>query len=1034
MEWLPDDNALKQAGVLDPPRARRILSALPGQGVTDEDVEHLMPVLLAALKESPDPDRALNNFERWTRSVTSRTTHFRYLCGHPVALNLFFRVCGNSQLFSDILVRNPEYFEILARPEVRDLQRTPDALYRELSTYVDIVQNPQMKLDAMRRFKQREFLRIGARDLLGLADVSETAREFSHLADACVQKCLEISAAGIHQKFGMQHQGAAVPFVVVALGKHGGEELNYSSDIDIVFAYAEPSVPLPVPTADYANRLAEGIVQSLTQEMHSGRLFRVDVRLRPEGRFGALVRTLESYRAYWESWAEPWEVQVLLKARVVAGDPALGAEFTRAAQRVAYRPRISAEFAEAIRHNKRRIEQKAVMEGVEQTNVKIGRGGIRDIEFLVQLMQLQHGGKQPMLRCANTLEALALLRTAGLITPKEESELAEDYRWLRTVEHRLQLLFDLQTQNLPTKPEERALLARRLGYPDAEAFEADRRFRTERVHAHYARLFGDAGTHPPAENDILPLLDILSEPSAVEALTHRLQAMGFAEPKRAAADIRSASWGGDFGLADPETRAAFRGIAQNLLEECVRTGDPDTAFRGVELIAQSAPHRGSIYRALGESSELMHRLCVLSAAAPSAAAAIARHSEWLDLLVSEEVVDPDPKPLEVMTSELSARLRTALRRTSAGSAWESSSYWDALAHWIHRERLRITAREVWGESDAPSIGVELSDMAQVVLHSLVETARKCLVFDLSDPSAGAALQSAAVVGLGKLGGRELGFGSDWDILLVYQGAVGEVGTASPAATALTRLAEMLAAAPQRLAARGVTAEIDLRLRPEGRFGALVRTVDELTDYYRTSALTWERQVLTRSRVLFGASDTADLYRSLVKEVLFTRPASEETLAEIVAMKRRIETERLKPEERHRDLKLGFGGMMDIEFLVQALQMQLGSRLPQIRLPGTAAALRALSAVGHMPAPTARRLEETYALLARVRNRLHLRGVHADALPKEPSRMRPLALALGYADMADETGGQRLQRDLSERMEAARTEWQKFAEKFRKDPR
>src|SRR5882672_5621985 len=230
------DRELSALGLADVVRARQMLQSLSGQGITDEDVSQLLPFLFISLNSSPDPDRALLNFERWMTSVTGRYTHFQLLLRHPRALDIFFAVCGTSQLFSDILVQNPEYFEILSNPGVRGGARTASALYRDLSGFIDAIVRPELKLEAMRRFKQREFLRIGTRDLLGLADLPTTIREFSNLADACVQKCLQIGEIQLRERFG---EGAAVPFAVIAMGKLGGRELNYSSDIDLMFVYSE---------------------------------------------------------------------------------------------------------------------------------------------------------------------------------------------------------------------------------------------------------------------------------------------------------------------------------------------------------------------------------------------------------------------------------------------------------------------------------------------------------------------------------------------------------------------------------------------------------------------------------------------------------------------------------------------------------------------------------------------------------------------------------------------------------------------------
>jgi glutamate-ammonia-ligase adenylyltransferase len=1001
---------LRDLGLSDPERGLRIVRSLAGQGVTDDVVDELLPTLFAALRKSPDPDRALNNFSRWAESVTSRFTHIQYLLRHPAALDIFFNVAGVSQLFSDILVRNPEYFEILANPGMRgsaaDRSKPSSVVYRELSGFVGHIQRTELKLEAMRRFKQREILRIGTRDILGLADMPSTAREFSNLADASVQKCVEIAIAELREKHGVEPP----PFIVVGMGKLGGQELNYSSDIDLMFVCGDDHTSEGSPAEgraplSLAHTLAEFVINALSKNTQNGHLFRVDVRLRPEGRFGALVRTLSSYRTYYESWAEPWERQSLIKARVVAGDTRLAQQFADMVRPFVYRRGITSDFVEAIRQNKERIEQKAQLEKVTHTNVKVGYGGIRDIEFAAQLLQLLLGGRDDRLRTSNTLEALARLRQAGAITPAEAEDLAEDYQFLRTVEHRLQILYERQTQALPTDPAERNLLAKRLGYPDSAAFDADYTRRTERVHGHFQRLFyGEAGQRKPSTDMWRELLGNADSEAASVSLVQALEAEGFREPERAFASLRAAVNGTNYGLADPESRAQFLAIAQRLIDACARTGSPDSALQGIDALAQAMPNPALLYRMLEEGDEILDRFARLSASSLPLVQSLARRLEWMDLLISDEVVDRQLKSAEAYAEELAER---------TGGAKTVERFWESVALFVQREHLRIGARDVWGEIGPAGVAAELTALAEAVLQTLVDYA-----VDHADVSAKPVLESIAVIGLGKLGGRELGYSSDWDIVLTY--SRGNEPLTGDNADALHQVAEFVINAGQSLTPRGAPVEVDARLRPEGRVGALAYTPDEYRDYYTRSALTWERQVLTRARPIAGRAETAAAYIQAAQDVIYAAPLSDEARAEIQAMKRRIETERLKPAERWTDVKLGHGGMSDIEFTVQMLQMQHGHAHPQVRVPGTIDALHALAAAGALPAPDAARLAETYLHYIAIRNRLALLGGHAaDTLPADPARLRSLAVGLGAADTPHETAEAQFARRFDERMHETR---------------
>jgi len=1009
---------LRAYGLADPERGLRILRSLAGQGVTDDVVDELLPTLVAALRKSPDPDRALNNFSRWTEAVTSRYTHFQYLLRHPAALDIFFNICGVSQLFSDILVRNPEYFEILANPGVRgtsvDRAKPSGVVYRELSGFVDSVQRTELKLEAMRRFKQREILRIGTRDILGLADMPATAREFSNLADACVQKCCEIAIVELREK----HHAEPPPFIVVGMGKLGGQELNYSSDIDLMFVCGdEPAVSSraveqsKIPDfLSVAHTMAEFVINALSRNTQNGHLFRVDVRLRPEGRFGALVRTLSSYRAYYESWAEPWERQSLLKARVVAGDTRLAEEFAEMLRPFVWRRAVTSDFIEAIRRNKERIEQKAEIEKVTHTNVKVGFGGIRDIEFTAQILQLQLGGRDARLRTPNTLEALARLRQAGALTHAEAAELSEDYQFLRTVEHRLQILYERQTQSLPTDPIERALLARRLGYAGAEEFDADYARRTQRVHDHFQRLFyGGSGPRPGAADMWRELLANADSEAARVSLLQALDAEGFREPDRAWASLRAAVAGTSYGQADPESRAQFLAIAGRLIDACGRTGAPDSALQAIETLAQAMPNPAGLYRTLSEGDEILDRFCRLGAASLPLMQSLARHLEWMDLLVSDEVVDPALKTMDLYREELDERV---------GGARTADALWDGLALYIQRERLRIGARDVWGEVGPAGVTAELSALAEAVIGAILEFAIDTARESGQREETSRLLKSVAIIGLGKLGGGELGYGSDWDILIVYERPKDGISDVSMAA--LHQVAELVVNAGQPLTPRGAPVEIDARLRPEGRVGALAYTPAELRDYYLHSALTWERQVLTRARPVAGNRETAAAYMRAVHEAIYREPLSDAAKAEIQGMKRRIETERLKSEERWTDVKLGHGGLSDIEFAVQSLQMRHGSTHPRVRAQGTVDALHALAAIGAIPAPDAVRLADTFLHWTAVRNRLALLGgLSTDVLPTDPARLRSLAVGLGAADTPTEAAESAFARRFDERMHETR---------------
>jgi len=1092
------EDDLRAIGLEDAAKALQFVQEMAGQGVTDDDLAPLIPLLLKALRGSPDPDRALSSFARWFAAVSGRYSHLQTLLRHPIALDIFCLVTGCSQYFADLLVRQPECFEIIANPGVRGGTKSAATLYREVSGIVDICQQPGLKRDALRRWKAREMLRIGVRDLIGLADMPATAREFSNLADACVQKAYDIALAThpLAASFpdsptpNTQHPTPSLPFAVIGMGKLGGQELNYSSDIDLMFVHGD-TLPERVELADgrkldttaYLGRLAETLVKALSEDTVNGHVFRVDMRLRPEGRFGALTRSLSSFRAYYESWAENWERQALLKARFVAGDRALGEAFMEMVTPFVYRRYVTVDFLEDIRANKRRIEQKCAMEGQTLTNVKTGYGGIRDIEFLVQLLQLQFGGARPGLRTPNTLAAIQRLRHARFLTDSEARELAEDYQFLRTLEHRLQLLHGFQTQTLPPPEDkaERLRVARRMSFLDAEAFEAELDFRRQRVHAYLDRLFYNAVPtseptalleNPPGEwRDLDELLDNIETPAAQERLRERLQAAGFRDLPNALRALQLPMRGNEFGEMPPDTPVEFKAIAPRLLTLLAHAPDPDAGLEGIEAIATAVPNRAQLYASFDDSPQFMERLVQLAAAAPPLLKRLTRHLEWMEtLFASEEDLTPRPPSLNrsagkgelqeeastvVASSEQPAGKRTSLQNrpplpsepaSDSGKgdgglgelservqgAKRHESKLEAMARFYQRETLRIGARDVWDEADVVATMTALSHLADAMLQTLLDVCAEPLIAAHSEPEfARRVLARVAVVGLGKLGGAELGYSSDWDVLFVYdeERQRGDAARSGERFDLVNTLVQKVIAASKELAPRGANIEIDLRLRPWGRKGALIHTLQGFIEYYRTTAEMWERQAALKVRAVAGNPAVGRRFERILHAVSFGHGLSKEEDAAVQAMKRRIEAERLKPSERETDLKLGYGGLSDIEWLAQRLQLRHGPRHPSLRVSNTLRALSALATLRLLDNAEADVLSATYCLLTRLRNAMFLQtGTPQDALPDAPLRRRALARLFGYMDEGETRAEARLWEDIqAHRAEVRRIFEQRFYE-------
>ncbi|MBI3946453.1 MAG: hypothetical protein HY321_11080, partial [Armatimonadetes bacterium] len=522
------------AGVRDADGARRTLAGLLRAAPDPASFERLARLLLSHLPACADADMALGNFDRWLSQLGYSLSVQRLLAEDERLLARLLRVFAASQYFADILCRDPSYYEFLVEADALAPPRAPEEVRAEVARAVAPFRTYEGRLDALRRAKRREILRIGVRDVIGLATFEEVVAELSAFADAAVTEACRIARAETERRSG---PADGLEFAVIAMGKLGGRELNYSSDIDLMFVYRGGARHV-----EAAHRIGERVIQALSRATAQGYVFRVDMRLRPEGQVGPLVRSLDAYREYYENAMDHWERQALLKARFVAGDAALGADFHALIEPHVYRPAVDPELVEELRVNKLRIEARTEVAGERYTNVKDGYGGIRDIEFTVQLLQLLFGGRRPELRTGNTLDGLAALERTGVLDAGEHHAIREAYEFLRVVEHRLQIMDERAVRCLPAAEDDLRRLARRLPRvwsrdPGAELITEYRR-RTGTVRAFHRRHFFDPF---PGEADVPAglgelLLALDTEP-ARQRLRQYLVSRGFSRPERAVRDL-----------------------------------------------------------------------------------------------------------------------------------------------------------------------------------------------------------------------------------------------------------------------------------------------------------------------------------------------------------------------------------------------------------------------------------------------------------------------------------------------------------------
>ena len=889
------------------------------------------PLVLKALKadakRTAHPRRALTNLHRFLLTGFS-SAWIRDFHEHRLLQQILLELFAQSQFLADILVRNPELFRWLTATNVLQATATKEQYAFDAVHAASLFQRIEKKVDSLKRFHRRELLRIGARQILKEADVRTTSEELSALADSIVEAALALAYDQIAEGI-----PASLPrgLAVIGLGKLGGEELNFSSDIDLMFVYDEdgpltPAIGRIATLHEYYSRVAEYVVRRLTEHTSEGHLYRVDMRLRPDGQSGPLAISRSAYMAYYEARGELWERQMLIKARVIAGDQEAGERWRKDIRPFVYHKTLLSSPIEEIAAIKTRIESKLDA----GTNIKLGSGGIRDIEFAVQALQLLNGGGNAELQTASTLRALESLSTARHLKAREAAGLQRAYAFLRTVEDRLQLLHGLQEHSLPESPEEKRVLSKQLGHASSAAFERELMKHQRHIRAVFSSVFGIS---PSGKEGI---------DGAASAVSPRdLKQAGFINHALALRNLNALS------LEIPALRLeeGLRGF----LKSVRRRGAPDRGLGNLCALAASAPIKRALAQAAANEAglDLMLLLC-------------SRTSKYVTLLSRE------PLLFEALVGRSGDLL-------GPGFGWSFLKSSD-LPRYKQYNEFKIVLRFLAGETPIRVFTRELSDLADEILGIAFERSRE------STPEC--ARTRVAVLGLGKLGGRELSVGSDLDVMLIYQ----EEGGAA-AARAVNALGRILRQSLERVYA------VDFRLRPEGKNAPLATEIEYYAQYLKDRASLWERQALVKTRFLagdkdFGASTVEILRQFTCKTEL---PASWKN--DIAAMRTRMAVERSKHDPRA-DLKVGAGGLVDLEFLVQATQLRFGRQLPEAMQSNTFEAVAALAAAGFLKKKMAARVTENLGFMRKLEACIRLNSEVQDfVLPAEPDRLQVIAASM-----------------------------------------
>jgi len=915
-----------------------------------------------------DPDAAVEGMLRVARRDPAP---LRAVFGDASARDRAWRVFGASQGFAEFFFRHPEQLSVLEErvstlPSSDELRERLLAAVGEQDGFAS--SGEDAAIVALRIAYRRNLAAIAAFDLTAhnpVMVVGEVAAALADIAGAALEASLAVARRRVADALGEQ-QVAATQLAIIGMGKAGARELNYVSDVDVIFVggTSDEDVVAESRAIDIATRLARETMRGLSGIEIEPPLWEVDAALRPEGKQGALVRSLASHVAYYDRWAKSWEFQALLKARPLAGDAQLGADYIAAMQPKVFSSAARENFVDSVQRMRERV-----MEHIDPADVpyqiKLGAGGLRDIEFTVQLLQLVHGLTDPRLRTRGTLETVDALVDGGYIGRADAGTFADDYRILRLMEHRLQLRELSRTHLMPRTPAGLRILARSSGLADSgEAIWARwesvrREVRDIHTRLFYRPLLSAVAALPEDERTL-----------STEQAHDRLMAIGFRDPAGALRHIGALTT----GLSRKAT------IQRHLMPIMVRWfadgSDPDYALLAFRRISERLGDTPWFLRMLRDSSgaaESLTRLLSSSRYVGDLMEWIPESVAWLD---SSDLLRP--RSGAALDDEARA-IQT--RHRDIGDALQ------AVRALRRRELLRTAMGGVLDVLTIQQVATSLTEITDATIQAALRAVRREIV-----PPEDDALDFA-VIGMGRFGGAELGFGSDADILYVYDANGIDPQRAQTLAT------RIVAGLREHLTDHRVPLDLDAGLRPEGRNGALVRTIQAYAEYYRRWSLSWEAQALLRARGVAGSAKLIATFTELADSIRYPASVDLQGSREIKRIKARVEGERLpQGVDPRRHLKLGPGTLSDVEWLVQLIQLQHAHETPSLRTTSTLAALDAAVEAGYVPEESAELLRAAWLLSSRLRSAITLyTGRTSDVLPTDPRDLDAIGRLLGYPD-------------------------------------
>ncbi len=835
---------------------------------------------------------------------------------------------------------------------------------------------------ALRDLRLRVMTRVILRDLAGLADLDEVCMSITALAEVACARAQSAHEAWLHERHGEPigtDSGTVQKLMIVGMGKLGGGELNVSSDIDLVFVYPEEGETRGLRSLsnhEFFTQLGRRIIASLHEVTEHGFVFRVDMRLRPYGQDGPLATSLGALEEYLVTQGRAWERYAWLKGRVLTGDCA--EDLYALVRPFVFRKYLDFDAYAALRDLHRQIREEVARRD-RRNDIKLGPGGIREIEFIVQVFQLIRGGREPSLQERSTRAMIDRLAARGLLNPEAAEQLRIAYRFLRNLEHRLQYRDDQQTQSLPAADEELAALAASMGLAGPAALEAVLNGHRQAVSRHFEEVLGGAAEDRPAD----PLQRLWEASEDEEETRQRLERMGYADPVAVAERLRRVRASGRYQQLPLASRERFDQIAPRLIAVAAETGDPQATCERLFNLLEAVARRSAYLALLIEQSALLPRVAQMVASSSWAAEYLTRHPILLDEMLDQRLLFAAPDYRQ-WQSQLANEL--------AGQQGDAERQMDILRHFQHAQSFRLLAQDLTGQLQLEKLADHLSALADLVLETTLELCwRYVPVRHVEKPQ-------FAIIAYGKLGGKELGYASDLDLIFLYD----DPDDAAPERYA--RLAQRLNTWLSSTTAAGQLYETDLRLRPNGESGLLVSSLEAFRQYQLQEAWVWEHQALTRARFAAGDQRIGAAFERLREEILRQPRDRAALVREVASMRQKMADGHPNPTPLF-DLKHDPGGMVDIEFIVQYLVLAHSHAHQEMtRNLGNIALLVRAGDLGLAPKDLVHKVADYYRYLRRMQHGLRLNGArHARLGPAGQESLRANVTALWEAVLGMDRG-------------------------------